>query len=451
MTPRELAELADDLEGFLEQMTFGLGRLERRNAMKAYSRGLLLDGERKSMEPIAARIASSPADVVPCRQRLHEAISMAEWDQTEVFRRIAIRVRHELPKVEALVVDDTGIPKKGYHSVGVGRQYSGTLGRVDNCQVIASLHLASEFGGACIGARVYLPRDWTNDPKRLAKAHVPSDVVFLEKWRIVLELIDRAIDAGVAKGLPVLADAAYGDATEFREALIARKLSYVLGVSGTAVVWPPGFTPRPPPARTGRAGRPRTKWQAGDVVPIAISSLADSLPASAWKKVTWREGTRGPQSEYFARVRVRTAHRHSSGEAPGEEQWLLCEKTTRRGHPTTYHLSNLPQNVSLKRLVFIAKIRWRIERDYQELKSELGFDHFEGRGWRGLHHHLALVAAAHAFLTLRRVFSPRSLDVAKVPRRSSAGAAPRDRSLPAVLPRRARASSTDGGVAHVIE
>lgn len=449
MTPDDLAGLHDELELFLNEMTFGMGRTERRTAMKEYTRGLLLDGERKSMEPIAARLSSSTGDVEATRQRLQEAVSRANWDQSEIFRRLTIRVLHELPEVEALVIDDTGIPKKGRHSVGVARQYSGTLGRVDNCQVVTSLHLASERGGACIGARVYLGREWTDNADRLATVGVPADITFLEKGRIALVLLDDAINAG-AKHLPVVADAGYGDSSEFREAISARGLTYVVGVSGTASIWRPGVSLRPPPKRaTGKPGRPRTQWRADDV-PVGIAAFAESLPDDAWRRVTWKEGSRGPQSGYFAAFRVRTAHRYLKGNPPGDEQWLLCEKTHRRKRPTTYYLSTLPKSTSLKRLVFIAKVRWRIERDYQELKGELGFDHFEGRTWRGLHHHIALVAVAHAFLTLRRAFFPRRANARKVPRRASAGALATARALPTLLPHHPRPSAADGGVANVI-
>jgi SRSO17 transposase len=446
MTPEAMSTLHDELEQFLDEMTFGMGRTERRAAMKAYARGLLLDGERKSLEPIAARISAAPEQAEAWRQRLQQAISVADWDQSEVFRRVAVRVGHELPGISAIVVDDTGIPKKGRHSVGVARQYTGTLGRIENCQVVTSLHLASEVGGACVGARVYLPREWTDDAERLAEVGVPADISFLEKGRIALTLLDDLLDAGLGRW-PVVADAGYGDSSEFRGEIARRGLKYVVGVTGTATIWRPGFSPGPPPKKTGKPGRPRTKWLGGDESPVAMATFAEGLPDDAWRLVTWKEGSRGPQSGYFAAVRVRTAHGHSQGKPPGDEQWLLCEKTYRKKKPTTYYLSNLPKGTSLKQLVFTAKIRWRIERDYQEMKGELGFDHFEGRTWRGLHHHIALVAASHAFLTLRRAFSPRRANARKVPRRASASAA---RPLPDVLPADARAGATDGRFTDVI-
>lgn len=408
MTPRDLQRLGTELEDFLSYITDGMGRAERREALGNYVQGLLLDGERKSMVPIAARLACDPEQIEAIRQRLQQAVSVAEWDEWEMFRRLAVRVAEELPGVDAYVIDDTGFPKKGRSSVGVQRQYSGTMGRIDNCQVATSLHLASEAGGACIGMRLFVPQSWANDPERRAKAGVPEEVEHQTKHELALDMLDHALEWGIGK-LPLIGDAGYGDSTEFRKELEERGLHYVLRVSGTAVVWPPGTCPSPPPPKPpGLRGRARTKWVAPEgVVPLSIASLGESLPPSQFRNVTWREGTRGPQTRRFAAVRVRTAHRHGAGQPPGAEQWLLCEWSYREKKPTAFYLSNLPKSTSLERLVYLAKLRWRIERDYQEMKTELGLDHFEGRTWRGFHHHVALVAAAHAFLALHRaLFSP---------------------------------------------
>jgi len=416
MTPAQMARLEKRLGEFLHWCVDDLGRKERRAALESYLRGLLLDGERKSIEPMAERLVEDASDVQGMRQRLQQAVTVADWDEGVVYERIGQRIEAGLKGVDAFVIDDTGFPKKGWSSVGVQRQYSGTMGRVDNCQIASSLHLASEHGGSCIGMRLYLSKEWCADSKRRAKVGIPEEVVFEEKWRIALCLLDRALSWGLPKH-PVVTDAGYGDATEFRDALIERELPYVVGVAGSLVVWPPGKMPTPPPRYKGR-GHPPTRWVDGDAAAVAISELAKRLPRAAWRKVTWREGTRGPQSGKFAAVRIRTAHRHKRGAAPGPEQWLLCEWPKREKAPTTYYLSNLPPRTSRRRLVYLAKLRWRIERDYQELKGELGLDHFEGRGWRGWHHHAALAAAAHAFLTLERVrFSPEP--TAHVPRVSS--------------------------------
>lgn len=407
MSPEDMETLEERLEEFFEYMFEKMGRAERRAALANYLRALLLSGPRKTVLPMARSLCSDDEEVEAMRQRLQQAVTVAKWDEREVFRRIALRVDAELPDIEAYVIDDTGFPKKGRHSVGVQRQYSGTLGRIDNCQVAASLHLASEHGGACIGMRLALPKSWAQDEERREETKIPEDIGHKTKQELALEMIDDALGWGLEK-LPVVFDAGYGDSVAFREALAERELQYVARVTGTAVVWPPGTCPTaPPPKRKGVRGRPRTKWVAPEgVEPVSIAKLAESLPSSQFRTVTWRQGTRGPQKRRFKAIRVRTAHRHTAGHAPGKEQWLLCAWSYKENKPTAFYLSNLPPSTTLKRLVYLAKIRWRIERDYQEMKSELGLDHFEGRTWSGFHHHVALVAAAHAFLALARALSP---------------------------------------------
>ena len=444
-----MARIEKRLKEFFAWCIEGLGRRERKEALELYLKGLLLDGERKSMEPMAERLVEDRSLVEGTRQRLQQAVAVADWDDGVMYQRIAQRVDTRLRGVDAFVIDDTGFPKKGWSSVGVQRQYSGTMGRIDNCQVGTSLHMASEDGGACIGMRLYLPKEWCADEKRRAKVGIPEVVAFEEKWRIALALLDRALSWGLSKR-PVVADAGYGDSTEFRDALVERELPYVVGVAGNLVVWPPGKMPKPPASGKG-LGRPRTRWVDGNATPVTISDLAKRLPQTAWRKITWREGTRGPQSGTFAVVRVRTAHRHKQGAAPGIEQWLLCEWPKREKEPTTYYLSNLSPRTSRRRIVYLAKLRWRIERDYQELKGELGLDHFEGRGWRGWHHHAALVAAAHAFLTLERVrFPPEpTAHVPSVPPRATKRAARAAGLLPTVSAN--RRLSGDTSPANVIE
>lgn len=415
------------LEEFTRFCFAKLGRSERRDALGQYVNGLLLDGERKSIYPMACRLAECEERIEGVRQSMQQAVSVADWDERIIFRRIARRVSNTLPQVEALVVDDTGFPKKGKHSVGVQRQYSGTMGRVDNCQIATSLHLASEAGGACIGMHLYLPRSWIDDERRRTKAGIPNEIAFKEKWRIALDLIDDALSWNLPRHV-VVADAAYGDASDFRKGLVDRDLRYIVGVTGTAMVWPPGVCPTPPPKRRPKQmGRTRTKWTAPkNAAPLSMTELAASLPTAAFRKVTWRMGSRGPQSSRFAAVRIRTARRHTMGRAPGDEQWLLCEWPRRAEKPTTFYLSNLPKRTSRKRLVYLAKLRWRIERDYQEMKGQLGLDHFEGRSWRGFHHHAACVAAAHAFLTIERALFPpdqSATDVSSVPTATSTGPA----------------------------
>ena len=410
MTPHEMRKLAGELEEFLEYCFTGMGRSERREALGHYVRGVLLDGERKAVSPIARRLCQDPSEQEAMRQRLQQAAVVAKWDARELFRRIAVRVDAELPGVDAVVVDDTGFPKKGKHSVGVQRQYSGTLGRVDNCQVAASLHLASEQGGACIGMRLALPKSWAEDRKRCDKAGVPSDVGHRTKSELALEMLDDALSWGLGPK-PVVADSGYGDSNEFRQALQDKGLGYVVGVTDTAKVWRPGTEfVAPPPKPPGKKGRQPTRPVPVDgVEPVSIGELARSLPSSKFRRIRWKPGGSPHKGRRFAFLRVRPAHRHRLGRPPGDEQWLICEWSFKQRRPTAFYLSNLPPSTTRRRLVYLAKLRWRIERDYQEMKSELGLDHFEGRTWRGFHHHVALVAAAHAFLTLQRALFPPQL------------------------------------------
>jgi SRSO17 transposase len=421
VTPKQLKKLDRELSEFVDSLVAGMGRPERRAAMGLYVTGLLIDGERKSIEPIASRLVDDPAKIEGMRQRLQQAVVVARWDAAEMFGRIALKAERELPKLEAFVIDDTGFAKKGAHSVGVARQYSGTLGRIDNCQVATSLHLAGERGSCCVSLRLYLPEEWASNLERRQKAQVPDELQFREKWRIALELLDEALERGVRKRV-VLADAGYGSITEFRNELRERELPYLVAVPGALAVWSPDTVLKPPRA-TSNMGRPPTRPRivSGEAMPI--SELASTL---SYRRVTWREGSKGKQSSRFAAVRLRTAHKHSVGRSPGPEEWLLCEWPADRDAPSKFYLSSMPANTSVKELVRLAKLRWRIERDYQEMKGELGLDHFEGRTWDGFHHHAALCAAAHAFLAIRRaVFPPEqsSLDLVARPKDAPAGLA----------------------------
>ena len=401
MNRRELDRLARELVEYLDALLAGMGRVERRAAMRSYVTGLLLDGERKSVEPMAARLVE-PAEVEAMRQRLLGCVAESNWSDEEMFRRLALRFERELPGIEALVLDDTGHPKKGEHSVGVQRQYSGTLGRVDNCQVATSLHLAGEGTSACIAYDLFLPESWASDAKRRAKTGVPAEIAFRTKWEISLAQIERALKWGVRKHV-VLGDCGYGDKGEFRSRLTELGVDYVLGVSGTAKVWSADSNPRVPPREPGASGRPTTRYRDEARPPLSMKDLAVDLD---YKSVTWRNGSRGKQRSRFAATRVRTAHLHHRNEPPGHEQWMLCEWPEGEAAPTKFYLSTLPVDTPLRALVRLAKLRWRVERDYQEMKEEVGLDHFEGRSWRGFHHHAALCAVAHGFLAIRRALFP---------------------------------------------
>jgi SRSO17 transposase len=449
MTPQALKRLDRELTTFVETLTAGLGRSERRTAMGQYITGLLLEGERKSIEPMAARLVDDAAQIEAMRQRLQQCVVVSGWDEATVFARLAQVLDRELPAVTAFVVDDTGFPKKGRHSVGVARQYSGTLGRTDNCQVATSLHLAGERGSGCIGMRLYLPEAWTADRMRCRAAGVPKTITFAPKWQHALDLLDAALAAGVRHHV-VLGDAAFGEVTAFREALTWRGLAYVLRAPGHLVVWPPG-TRFAVPARRGATGRPRsTRRPTAPVSPLTLAAVAARL---RHRRVTWREGSRGRQASRFAAVRVTIAHRHAEGVGPGPEVWLLSEWPRDEHAPTKYYLSSLPATTSLRTLVRFGKLRWRIERDYQELKGELGLDHFEGRSWNGFHHHAALCAAAHAFLARRRALSPPAIDTVDPRRRAAALAtapAPASAAVSVVPSAHRRHASTARTIAHVI-
>lgn len=449
MTPHALKRLDRELTTFVDTLTRALGRSERRTAMGQYITGLLLDGERKSIEPIAARLVDDATQIDAMRQRLQQCVVVSAWDEATVFARLAQMLDREVPEVTAFVVDDTGFPKKGRHSVGVARQYSGTLGRTDNGQIATSLHLAGERGSGCIGMRLYLPESWTTDRRRCRAAGVPDTVTCAPKWPHALALLDAALAAGVRRPV-VLGDAAFGEVTAFREALTARALSYVLRVPSHLVVWPPD-TRFAVPARRRATGRPRsTPRPTTPTAPLTLAALAATL---RHRRVPWREGSRGQQASRFAAVRVHLAHRHAAGAGPGPEVWLLSEWPRGETAPTTYYLSSLPATTPLRTLVRFGKLRWRIERDYQELKGELGLDHFEGRTWAGFHHHVALCAAAHAFLARRRALFPPEHARVDARRRAPSSAstlAHTSTTLPALSAADGQRASTARAVAHVI-
>jgi len=389
-------------ERYVDGLVEAVGHADRRAPLEAYLTGLLLPGERKSVEPMAARI--DPRHVSRTHQSMHHFVASAPWEDRAVVavaRDYALRQLERHAPVGAWVVDDTGIPKRGKHSVGVTRQYCGVLGKQDNCQVAVSVSLVNTTMSVPGAWRLYLPEKWANDPERRAEAGIPEDVGFLEKWRIALEEIDALLGEGLPLA-PVVSDAGYGDTTEFRDALTQRGLSYALGVKATTSVWPPGDQPLQP-RRRSRLGRPpKLLRRDSRHRPVSARELAHQLPRKAWKTVRWREGTKGTLSSRFAALRVRPAHRDELRSEPREVEWLLIEWPRREAEPTKYWLSTVPQDVELNGLVELAKLRWRVERDYQELKDELGLDHFEGRGWRGFHHHGVLCIAAYCFLAAER-------------------------------------------------
>ena len=387
---------------FVERLSDAVGHADRAVPLRAYCMGLMLPGDRKSVEPMAARI--EPGHVGAMHQAMHHFVANAPWSEAGVLA--AVRA-WALPSIEARgairawIVDDTGFPKKGKHSVGVARQYCGQLGKQDNCQVAVSLSVANDAASLPIAFRLYLPEDWASDKARRRRAGVPEDVRFRTKPEIALEQIDAALSAGVARGA-VLADAAYGNDTEFRDQITARGLRYVVGVQSSITVWPPGAAPLPPKRYGGTGRPPKLLRRDGKHQPVSAKALAMSLPAARYRAVAWREGSAGTLRSRFAAVRVRPAHRDTWRATPRAEEWLLIEWPASESEPTKYFLSTEPAATPIKRLVDLAKLRWRIERDYQDLKQELGLGHYEGRGWRGFHHHAALSIAAYGFLVSER-------------------------------------------------
>jgi SRSO17 transposase len=387
---------------YLHRLAQAAGHLDRATPLQLYCTGLLLPGERKSVEPMAARLA--PDHVRQTHQSLHHVVADAPWkdeDLLAVVRHYALSAMQPRGPVEAWIVDDTGLVKKGKHSVGVTRQYCGQVGKQENCRVAVSLSLSTAQASLPIAWRLYLPEVWADDRKRRQATGVPEDVGFQTKPEIALEQIRTAVDRGIPQA-PVLADAAYGNDSKFREAIRELGLPYVVGVQSSMSVWKPGTGPLPKPAWKGKGRPPKLGRRDRHHAPLSVKELAFSLPPSAWTTVTWREGTRHPLRSRFAAVRVRSAHRDSWRSQAHPEEWLLIEWPRADAEPTKYWLSTLPANTKLRNLVRLAKQRWIIERDYQELKQELGLGHYEGRGWRGFHHHATLCIAAYGFLVAER-------------------------------------------------
>jgi len=393
MTSQELAHARRRLEAFTTDVLGVVGRSERRHWGEVYVRGLLLDGQRKSIQPMAERLPDGD------EQAMQQFVNQSPWSSVDVRRRVAERVVAAMQGPAAWILDETGFPKQGRHSVGVARQYSGTLGKIGNCQVAVSLHYAMADAAMPMNWALYLPEEWAKDKDRRQSAHVPAGEPFRTKWELGLVLMDEALTWGVP-AQPVVADAGYGKIAEFRAGLEQRRLQYVVGVDAATTVWrgqvPGGVQ------ESGPRGRPRTRWQYHGS-PESVLDVANALQAGAWHCLTWRAGSKGPLSSRFAALRVRTAHRQADGDPPGPEQWLLIEWPESEPEPVHYFLSNLPPDTTLHALVSLAMIRWMIEQDYSQLKDELGLDHYEGRGWPGWHHHVTLVSLAYGFLVLERL------------------------------------------------
>ncbi len=397
-------ELTDEFERYLDHVSTELGRSERKKGLRNYCQGLMLPLQHKSLEPLAAAI--DPYHVCACHQSLQNFVTDSPWSDAGVLRQVQSWV---LPKMRTkgkgrvfLIADDSGIPKAGCHSVGDARQYCGQLGKTANCQVAVSLSVATEEASLPVKYRLYLPPPWTAEPSRCEAVGVPKEVEAATKPQISLVQIREAKAAGLP-GDVVVADAGYGDDTDYREGITGLGLSYVLGIKPGTTVWAPGTGPLPPKPWSGRGKRPTRLRRDEAHQPVTVKALAMPLPPSDYRKLTWREGTNKALSSRFALVRVRPAHRDYRGDVPRDEEWLLIEWPQGEPEPTKYFLSTLPAEISPEELVMAAKMRWRIERDYQELKQEFGLNQFEGRNWRGFHHHATLCIAAYGFLVGERL------------------------------------------------
>jgi SRSO17 transposase len=394
---------------YLEGLVSVIGHADRAKPLRDYCTGLLLPCERKSVEPIAA--ATAPARTAAQHQSLLHFVGEGGWSDQMVLAKIREMVLPAIERqgpIEAWIIDDTAFPKKGSHSVGVARQYCGQLGKQDNCQVAVSLSLANAYASLPVAYRLYLPEAWSSDAARRKKAGVPPEIGFQTKIEIALDQVRAACAAGVPRGV-VLLDAGYGNHSNLRAALTALELSYVAGVLSSTTVWAPGSGPLQPKPYVPGHGRPTKQLRRNaEHRPVKIKDLALSLPAKSWRTITWREGTNVPLKSRFARLRIRIAHRDFNRSEPWPEEWLLIEWPKGEKEPTKYWLSSLPDDIGFARLVDLAKLRWRIERDYQELKQEIGLGHFEGRGWRGFHHHATLCIAAYGFLISERETIPPS-------------------------------------------
>jgi SRSO17 transposase len=390
------ARARERLAGFVAEMVLALPHVRQRENALVYVRGLIEQGGRKSLQPTLFRLEETSARY----ESLQQFLADSPWQPELLVRACAERVAPEIG-VLAWVVDDTGIAKQGKHSPGVRRQYSGTLGKIGNCQIAVSVHAVGARGTLPLGWSLYLPEDWCEDQLRRARAKIPSTVAFETKPQLAGRLIEQAA-AWQVPVAPILADCAYGDNSAFRTRLQSLELAYVLAVSAQVSVYGPETSFRVPD-RNGSTGRPRTVARP-DRKPESVRALAERLPKSAWRTLPCRTTAAGEEtSSRFAFVRVVATHPVRSDCLPPRWDWLIIEWPEAEQAPTDYWLSNLPDTESRERLARLARLRWTIELDYRQLKGELGLDHYEGRSYAGFHHHCALVTCAHAFLTLERL------------------------------------------------
>jgi SRSO17 transposase len=372
------------LEAFLGGLGTKLRDKRQRASFALYAMGILSEGERKSVEPIAARSCGDPERTHAVHEQLIHFLAASPWQDTPVRQYAAnhaVEAMQTQGPIRTWIVDDSGFLKQGVHSPGVQRQYTGSAGKTTNCQVGVSLVLATEYGHVATDFRLYLPESWTADRERCRRAHIPDDIGYSPKWALALEMIEAALQAGLPKGV-VLADADYGTKTVFRDMLHVLGLQYAVGVQGT--------------------NKLRVLDRAGSVSErMTIEEVGRGLQRRL-RKVTWREGTKVTLRSRFARVRVVVDRDDGNARDP---EWLLVEWPQGESTPTKFVLSTLPASVSCRQMVRTVKSRWRIERSYEDLKGELGLDHYEGRSFVGWHHHVSVVLACYAFLVAEHVRS----------------------------------------------
>ena len=395
---------SERFDQYMAHLSRALGHADRHAGLKGYCTGLMLPLSRKSVEPMAARM--DPLHASARHQALHHFVAKAQWSDAQVLRRVCqwVMPHMDFSRGGWWIIDDTGFPKKGVHSVGVARQYCGLLGKQDNCQVAVSVSLACDQGSIPVAWQLYLPQDWAQDAERRKRTGVPESVRFATKTQIALQQLRTLLSEGAPRHC-VLADAGYGVDTAFRQALSDMGLHYAVGVTSAVVVWPPGVEPLPPQTYSGKGRPPVMPRRTAQLQPISVKALALSLPAQAFQTISWREGTNAPLTGRFAAVRVRPAGGNAGKARLRPQEWLLIEWPVEQAEPVKYILSTLPESTPLNDLVGSAYQRWRIERDYQDLKQDFGLGHYEGRGWRGFHHHASLSIAAYAFLMSERLIA----------------------------------------------
>jgi len=388
-------EVADRLAGYFADVVSGLGRVEQRRAAQLYARGLIEAGARKSLEPVVARLGGGAVEY----EALQHFLADSPWDPALVDRGVAERVCAAI-EPEGWVLDDTGIAKEGKRSPGVKRQYSGTLGKIGNCQIAVSLHAVGQKGTVPLGFRLYLPKEWCANPERRKRAKIPESVEFATKPALGGELVSRAAGWKIRRA-PVLGDQAYGDDSKLRARLDDEAIDYVLSVGGETAVFDSDTVFAVPPRKPGSRG-PAPSVERPDREPKSVAALAAGLGPDAFQSVAFRDAGGRQLHSRFAFVRVICAHPITHERRPAREEWLIVEWPEGAQAPTDYWISNLPAATEPERLARLARLRWMIELDYRQLKGELGLDHYEGRSWLGFHHHCTLVSAAHGFLTLER-------------------------------------------------